>query len=49
MIREEWPQEMTAEDFNREFEEINRELNEYLAKELIQSTLNDEIYHYDKY
>lgn len=41
--------EMSIEDWNREYEAIYRELNEYLARELIESNAQDEAYHFEKY
>lgn len=37
------------DDWNREYEAIYQELNEYLAKELLEATTLDEAYHYEKY
>jgi rubrerythrin len=41
--------EMSVEDWNREYDQIYRELNEYLARQLLEANANDEAYHYDKY
>ena len=41
--------EISVEDWNREYELIYQELNEYLAKQLLEATALDEAYHYEKY
>lgn len=41
--------EMSIEEWNREYDLIYAELNEYLAKELLEAQSMDEAYHYEKY
>jgi hypothetical protein len=41
--------EMSIEEWQREFDQIYAELNQYLANELLQSIQNDELYHFQKY
>jgi hypothetical protein len=38
--------EMSIEEWQREFDQIYAELNQYLANELLQSIQNDELYHF---
>lgn len=40
---------MSIEEWNHEIDSIHRELNEYLARELLLSVEQDEYYHDDKY
>ena len=40
---------MTIDQWNNEYQQIYNELNEYLARSLIESTANDESYHFEKY
>jgi len=47
-LAEEQP-EIPIEELLREVDQITRELNDYLARQLIESTQMDEAYHYERY
>lgn len=40
---------MSVEEWQREYDLIYQELNNYLAQELLESTKNDEHFHVQKY
>lgn len=41
--------DLSIDEYIREFEQIHKELNEYLARQMIESTQFDESYHYERY
>lgn len=41
--------EIPIEELLREVDQITKELNDYLARQLIESTQMDEAYHYERY
>jgi rubrerythrin len=40
---------LSVEDWNAQYEQLMQELNEYLARELLESTAQDEAYHFERY
>lgn len=48
-LAEEQLPEIPIDELLREVDQITRELNDYLARQLIESTQMDEAYHYERY